>query len=317
MDIKAKPVRIERLAGDASVRVFSRLFFDDGSTAVEMITPKTHEQDYEKYLRTQSFLKSYAVPVPDVQATDPGSLKIILEDLGSADYYSLHPSLPENGQARYYNNFTDTVIKIASLAPQFEHGYTGTKELLGFERLSWEMDFFLENYTALYPEKTLPETDRNILKEFLTGLARETASFPIALCHRDFHSKNIMITGGGFRIIDFQDLRMGPYNYDLVSLLWDSYLTPSDEIIPAMEKRFLESLPGLGIKLSFDEFRRQNRVTALQRNIKAIGTFANQARKGKTGYLQFIPPTTAKIYQHMNILNLNNETSRALRNLLN
>jgi aminoglycoside/choline kinase family phosphotransferase len=294
-----KPVRIERLAGDASVRIFSRLFFEDGSTAVEMITPKTHEPDYEKYIRTQSFLNAYSVPVPAVLETDAASLKIILEDLGGSDYYSLHTSLPEKERADYYGKFTDTVVKIASLAPEFERDYTGTKEILGFERLSWELDFFLENYLTLYPEKRPSEDDLKILKEFLTDLARETASFPTVLCHRDFHSKNIMMTGGGFRIIDFQDLRLGPYNYDLASLLWDSYVTPSDEIISAMEKRFYTALPKLGIELSLDEFRRQNRVTALQRNIKAIGTFSNQALKSKTGYVQFIAPTFEKILHHL------------------
>lgn len=311
-----KPVRIERLAGDASVRIFSRLFFEDGSTAVEMITPKTHEPDYEKYIRTQSFLNSHSVPVPAVLETNADSLKIILEDLGGADYYSLHPSISEKERVEYYRKFTDAVIGIASLAPEFKRDYMGEKEILGFERLSWELDFFLDNYLKLYPEKRPAEDDLKILKDFFINLAREVASFPVVLCHRDFHSKNIMVSGGGFKIIDFQDLRLGPYNYDLASLLWDSYVTPSDDIIAAMEERFYEALPTLGIKLSFDEFQRQNRITALQRNIKAIGTFANQTSKGKTGYLQFITPTTSKIFEHINLLKMKSDISCALRNLL-
>jgi len=311
-----KPVRIERLAGDASVRIFSRLFFGDGSTAVEMITPKTHEPDYEKYIRTQAFLNAHSVPVPAVLETDAASLKIILEDLGGAGYYSLHPSLSEEERMEYYRKFTDAVIGIASLATEFKRDYTGTKEILGFERLSWELDFFLDNYLTLYPEKRPAEDDLKTLKDYFISLAREVASFPTVLCHRDFHSKNIMVSGGGFKIIDFQDLRLGPYNYDLASLLWDSYVTPSDDIILTMEKRFFGALPNLGIKISFDEFHRQNRITALQRNIKAIGTFANQALKDKTGYLQFITPTASKIFEHINLLKTKNDISCALRNLL-
>lgn len=311
-----KPVRIERLAGDASVRIFSRLFFEDGSTAVEMITPKTHEPDYEKYIRTQSFLNAHSVPVPAVLETDAQSLKIILEDLGGADYYSLHPSITEKERLEYYRKFTDAAIGIASLASEFKRDYTGIKEILGFERLSWELNFFLENYLTLYPEKKPSEEDLNILKDFFINLARETTSFPAVLCHRDFHSKNIMVSGGGFKIIDFQDLRLGPYNYDLASLLWDSYVTPSDDIIFAMEKRFFAALQKLGVELSFGEFRRQNRITALQRNIKAIGTFSNQALKAKTGYIQFITPTFEKIFEHLNILKIESNISCALRNLL-
>lgn len=311
-----KPVRIERLAGDASVRIFSRLFFGDGSTAVEMITPKTHEPDYEKYIRTQAFLNAHSVPVPAVLETDAQSLKIILEDLGGTDYFSLHPSLTEKERMEYYGKITDTAIKIASLASEFKRDYTGTIEMLRFERLSWELSFFLENYLTLYPEKRPAEDDLKILKEFFINLAREAASFPTVLCHRDFHSKNIMVSGSGFKIIDFQDLRLGPYNYDLASLFWDSYVTPSDNIISAMEKRFYAALPKLGIKISFDEFQRQNRITALQRNIKAIGTFSNQASKGKTGYLQFITPTASKIFEHINLLKTKSDISCALRNLL-
>lgn len=37
-------------------------------------------------------------------------------------------------------------------------------------------------------------------------------------------------------------------------------------------------------------------VSALQRNVKAIGTFGNQSHNlGKTFYLRFIPPTVAHL----------------------
>lgn len=281
-----------------------------------MITPQSHQQDFDKYLAAQSFLAARSVPVPAVLDADSDSLRIVLEDLGGADYFSRHPSLSEQARREYYERFTDTIITIESLTDDFNSAYQGTKELLGFERLSWELDFFLENYLALYPEKRQAENDLKSLKEFLMETAREAASFPVRLCHRDYHSKNIMMTtDGGFRIIDFQDLRLGPYNYDLASLLWDSYVTPSDEIISAMENRFFSALSGLGIEISFDEFRRQNRITALQRNIKAIGTFANQARKGKSGYIQFITPTVSKIIEHIQSLKIENGTSRIIKTI--
>ena len=44
------------------------------------------------------------------------------------------------------------------------------------------------------------------------------------LCHRDYHSRNLMLHDGSLYIIDFQDARMGPDTYDLVSLLRDSYV---------------------------------------------------------------------------------------------
>ena len=44
------------------------------------------------------------------------------------------------------------------------------------------------------------------------------------LCHRDYHSRNLMLHERQLYIIDFQDARMGPDTYDLVSLLRDSYV---------------------------------------------------------------------------------------------
>ena len=48
------------------------------------------------------------------------------------------------------------------------------------------------------------------------------------LCHRDYHSRNLMLHGGALYIIDFQDARIGPDTYDLVSLLRDSYVDLPD-----------------------------------------------------------------------------------------
>ena len=52
----------------------------------------------------------------------------------------------------------------------------------------------------------------------------ELAGEPRVLCHRDYHSRNLMLHDGSLYIIDFQDARMGPDTYDLVSLLRDSYV---------------------------------------------------------------------------------------------
>ena len=55
-------------------------------------------------------------------------------------------------------------------------------------------------------------------------LADELADEPRVLCHRDYHSRNLMIHERRLYIIDYQDARMGPDTYDLASLLRDSYV---------------------------------------------------------------------------------------------
>ena len=125
------------------------------------------------------------------------------------------------------------------------------------------------------------------------------------LCHRDYHSRNLMLHGGSLYIIDFQDARMGPDTYDLASLLRDSYvdLTPSqvDELIAY----FLALTRGAAHRLTDDgaEFRRRFDLMALQRNLKALGTFGYQTTtRGNPVYIQYMPRTLSYVKQHLGAL---------------
>jgi aminoglycoside/choline kinase family phosphotransferase len=90
-------------------------------------------------------------------------------------------------------------------------------------------------------------------------------------------------------IIDFQDARMGPDTYDLVSLLRDSYVDLPEQTVSDLIAYFLalKGMPGEDL-----DFRRRFDVMALQRNLKALGTFGYQttARRNPV-YIQYIPRT--------------------------
>jgi hypothetical protein len=108
------------------------------------------------------------------------------------------------------------------------------------------------------------------------------------LCHRDYHSRNLMLSDGRLYIIDFQDARMGPDTYDLVSLLRDSYVDVPDRELDDLIAYFL-ALKGCTDAV---EFRRRFDLMALQRNLKALGTFGYQtiARRNAV-YIQYMPRT--------------------------
>ena len=74
------------------------------------------------------------------------------------------------------------------------------------------------------------------------------------LCHRDYHSRNLMLHDGQLYIIDFQDARMGPDTYDLVSLLRDSYVDLPEQTVDELIAYFL-ALKGASGDASA-EFRR-------------------------------------------------------------
>src|SRR5689334_16466892 len=119
----------------------------------------------------------------------------------------------------------------------------------------------------------------------VTGV--QTCALPIW----DYHSRNLMLTEDSLYIIDFQDARMGPDTYDLASLLRDSYVDITDRDLDELIAYFI-ALSGRARDRRADEFRRRFDVMALQRNLKALGTFGYQTTTRRNPvYIQYIPRT--------------------------
>ena len=100
-------------------------------------------------------------------------------------------------------------------------------------------------------------------------------------------------------MIDFQDARMGPAQYDLASLLRDSYVTLPEELVDTLVDYYAE-VTGNTSQKSMQRFRYIFDVMSLQRNIKALGTFGYQATaRGKRRYLKSVPRTGAYIARNI------------------
>ena len=157
------------------------------------------------------------------------------------------------------------------------------------EKLSWELDFFTKHFLEAYRGVTLGPAERDALRAEFAVLVRELASEPRVLCHRDYHSRNLMLHESQLFIIDFQDARLGPDTYDLVSLLRDSYVDLAEQTVEELIAYFLALKGTTGAER---EFRNRFDVMALQRNLKALGTFGYQttARRNPV-YIQYIPRT--------------------------
>jgi hypothetical protein len=96
------------------------------------------------------------------------------------------------------------------------------------EKLTWELEFFVKYFILGYRGVALKDSERSALQEEWAAIVNELAAEPRVLCHRDYHSRNLMLSDGSLYIIDFQDARMGPDTYDLASLLRDSYVDIAD-----------------------------------------------------------------------------------------
>ena len=128
----------------------------------------------------------------------------------------------------------------------------------------------------------------------LREIAQELAGRPRTLCHRDFHSRNLMIYQGRQYIIDHQDARMGPYTYDLASLLSDPYVTLTAEMSDRLYHYYIKHsnlAPALISSLA-NEFE----LMTVQRIVKAIGTYAYQtAVRQNMAYVNYIPKAIATV----------------------
>jgi hypothetical protein len=161
--------------------------------------------------------------------------------------------------------------QVASLSP-----WEGEPTLLALDgdRLRFELDFFLLHfYRGLLNRPADPG-----LQAGLRALAEEVASYPRTLAHRDFHTDNLLLsTAGEVVLLDYQDALLAPRCYDAASLAVDAYRRPDRRGEDRIERWVLEKLGA-----SAEEFRR----TALQRVLKALGTFGYQVtRRRKARYL--------------------------------
>src|SRR5579872_7128498 len=141
------------------------------------------------------------------------------------------------------------------------------------------MDFFVKHFVEGYRGAVLTTAERSALSREWAEIVDELACEPRVLCHRDYHSRNLMFHGGRLYIIDFQDARMGPDTYDLASLLRDSYVDIGDRELDDLIAYFLalkrrDAAPSATeFGDASVEFRRRFDLMALQRNLKALGTF--------------------------------------------
>jgi len=126
-------------------------------------------------------------------------------------------------------------------------------------------------------------------------LADSAIQQPQVFVHRDYHSRNLMLTSANNPgVIDFQDAVIGPISYDLVSLYRDCYIAWPEQQVYAWLDEFLvqRQQRGCADTFSTSQFYQWFDWMGVQRHMKAIGIFSRLLlRDRKPGYLQDIPRT--------------------------
>lgn len=286
-------VRREKLAGDGGHRDYFRLQVEN-SFYVFMSSGRD-DPSLKDFIQIQELLKKADLPVPRLFHQDLKEGFLILEDLGDVTLESVLKKEKENALALYQKALRDLVkmqsqVPLPSSFPRFGKDFFMEETGLALQRL--------EKLVQNCGGKEESENKALNFKKEMEGVCNKLNQLSFVFCHRDFHSKNLMVKNHYPYWLDFQDAGQGPYCYDLCSLLYDSYVSFSDREKENMIKFYFQALPD-HMKQSIGETKEIHfltRLQFLQRGFKACGCFAGFYNdNNQTTHLPYIQPTLKEL----------------------
>jgi len=288
---------LKPLSGDAS---FRRYFTaqSGGQTWVLVDAPPDRE-DSRSFVEIAHQFQQAGVNVPQVYKADFDQGFMCLSWLGDTLLGTHLQSLKNDNHLAdvniVYRQCFDVLLKIQSiregsdiLLPPFDGSL-----------LLRELDLFREWFCSGIMELQLSRAEDGMLDHFFGKLIDAALEQPQVCVHRDFHSRNLMYQADGDHgVLDFQDAVIGPFSYDLVSLIKDCYISWPQSMIREWAVEYANQAQTAGIIGDFDEqqYLRSFDLMGVQRHLKATGIFSRlYLRDGKPGYLADIPRTLAYV----------------------
>ena len=274
--------QVQRIRSEASQRSFFRIR-RGRMTLVAMAYPEPSRAEVEKFCATHEIYTRHGLRVPRIDEVLDDQL-VIQEDAGDLLLQRAWRKGGPGERAHLLEQCREFLARLAAVPPAL------ATARLDAARRNWEMDFFLAHFSPRFPARGVNAGElRSALFRLVEAMDPEDT-----FAHRDFHSRNLLVLGREIVMVDFQDSLLAPRYYDLVSLAFDSYLD-----LGADRGALFPNLTAGGD----DRELRQVRLTALQRNIKALGTFAYQTYKRRhPAYARYIPRTLRHVRSHLQVL---------------
>ncbi len=257
------------------------------------------DNDQYPFLSVLNHFQENGVFVPKVFAKSPKEGYVLLEDLGDL---TLERKFWENQSQEltlpFYRQAIDEIVKIHYVCSSSKkQTCTAFRVFFDTEKLLWEMNYarthLLEGFCGL----KFSEKETGDLNTTFHSICSRLNEQPKFIAHRDYHSRNLMLKFGKMRVIDFQDARMGAVQYDLVSLLRDSYVELNEGLATALIDYYLLRRTEFDVpKVNLDQFREIYELQSIQRCFKACGSFSSfyNARRD-TRYLKYISKTLVQV----------------------
>ncbi len=302
-------IHCEALEGDASDRCYFRVS-QNSSKGLHRTESKKNLQsliimqlekpvrDMEiNFTRVLKFLSKLDLPTPELFYYDVSKGLLFLEDCGTMTLRDQLNAFPQN-KVQLYRQAIELLVKMQSRATHSIDSTCPAYHLkFDVKKLMWEFDFMLDHYVVEFCNFPLDSLARKELSKAFIPICESLATEKLCFTHRDYHSRNLMFDQGRLTLIDFQDARMGPCQYDLVSLLRDSYAAIDDALTEELIDFYIQLKEKEdGQEVDREEFGRIFDKMSIQRNLKAIGTFAYQSvKKNNDRYKDSIIPTLSYV----------------------
>lgn len=284
--------QLEPASADASFRRYFRIT-RDGETCIAMDAPPENE-DCRPFMQVTRMLFDLGLHVPELLESDLERGFLLLGDLGTQPYLDV---LDEQNVDRLYGDAMGALLAMQACVPAL-----GELPLYDRALLLREMGLFRDWLLVTHLGLQLDDQDQRSLQQVCDALADTALEQPRVFVHRDYHSRNLMVTASNNPgIIDYQDAVLGPVTYDLVSLLRDCYVQWPVERVRDWALGYWDLAQQSGIlrpDVSEAQFLRWFDWMGVQRHLKAAGIFARlNHRDNKPGYMADIPRTLSYVVE--------------------
>lgn len=285
---------ILKLKGDAS----NREYFRELKNGFILCHYHKDQTGFKNFIDIQNLLSENNIKNPDIFYSNFPI--VIQEDLGD---FCLYDQVSDKN----YEYAVDMLCDFQQIDTNFN--FKVSESYFTKEKFLWELDFAFEHLKKLTKQKNTYDISSEFELICDTILAGNQPP-----CHRDFHSKNLMLNQNELCLIDFQDARLGPKLYDLVSLIEDPYVALNKDLKTKLKNHYAKKTQS-----PLDE--ELYTITAIQRLFKASGSFSAQFNeKQNSDYLKYLSVAfdTLKDFlkdEHFpNLKNFVNETSKLWMN---
>ena len=284
-------IELKAASEDASFRSYFRLLlshpYKGAKTLIVMDAPPLQE-DCAPFIRITNILLDSNINVPNIHHMNLEQGFLLLDDFGDELYLDKLASGTAN---KLYSDAIMALVKMQTSAD--------VTELNEYDEslLRTEMNLFKEWLLSKHLNIILDPEQTQALESTYTLLVENATQQPQRFVHRDFHSRNLMVTESrNPGVIDYQDALNGPISYDLVSLLKDCYIKWSKAEVNYWVSLYLDKMSETGFPLDHNQFQRWFDLMGVQRHLKASGIFARLShRDGKHDYLKDVPRTLSYI----------------------